>query len=82
MKAIAVEQTVLRDLRRYKDLSQEFMASLIGVKSKETYASKENGKTQFLASEMFIIAEHFGMEINEIFLPPNFMNREVREDVK
>lgn len=79
MKAISVEQTILRDMRRYRNISQEYMADLIGVKSKETYANKEKGRTQFLASEMFIIANHFGMKINEIFLPPNFINHEVDE---
>lgn len=79
MKVIAVEQVVLKSLRNYRSLSQEYMAKLINVESRDTYANKENGVTQFKASEMFIIANHFGMEITEIFLPPNFMNHEVNE---
>ncbi len=79
MKVIAVEQEVLKSLRNYRNLSQQYMAELINVGSRDTYANKENGVTQFKASEMFIIADHFGMEITEIFLPPNFMSHEVNE---
>lgn len=80
MTVIPVEQTVLRSLRKYKDLSQEDMARLINVKSRETYAEKEKGNSQFKASEMYMIANFFGMEITEIFLPPNFMNHEVDKE--
>lgn len=72
-----LQQTRLASLRRYHNISQREMAKLIGVKSTETYSNKERGVTQFTASEMFIIAKRFEMKIDEIFLPPNFMNHEI-----
>lgn len=54
------------------------MAELLGVET-ETYSNKERGITQFKASEMFIIAREFNMKIDDIFLPPDFMNREVKK---
>ncbi|RWR06706.1 helix-turn-helix transcriptional regulator [Siminovitchia fortis] len=74
-------QTKLAALRRYKNLSQKYMAELIGVET-ETYSNKERGVTQFKSSEMFIIAKEFGMKIDEIFLPPDFMNHEAKEESK
>lgn len=71
-------QKKLASLRRYKGLTQKEMAELIGVET-ETYANKERGITQFKASEMFIIASDFGMRVDEIFLPPDFIKYEVEE---
>ncbi|HSH51698.1 MAG TPA: helix-turn-helix transcriptional regulator [Bacteroidales bacterium] len=71
-------QTRLASLRRYKGLSQREMAELINVET-ETYSNKERGVTQFKASEMFIIASEFGMRIDEIFLPPDFIKYEVND---
>ncbi|AVI47116.1 helix-turn-helix transcriptional regulator [Bacillus licheniformis] len=74
-------QTKLASLRRYKNLSQKYMADLIGVEA-ETYSNKERGITQFKSSEMFIIAQEFGMRIDEIFLPPDFIKYEVEKNEK
>lgn len=74
-------QTKLASIRRYKNLSQKYMADLIGVET-ETYSNKERGVTQFKSSEMFIIAKEFGMRIDEIFLPPNFIKHEVNKKEK
>lgn len=73
-------QSKLAAIRRYRNLSQKYMAELIGVET-ETYSNKERGITQFKSSEMFIIAKEFGMRIDEIFLPPDFIKHEVREQV-
>lgn len=69
-------QKKLASIRRSKNISQREVASIIGVAT-ETYNNKELGKSQFKASEMFLIADYFGTSIEEIFLHPNFMNREV-----
>lgn len=71
-------QTKLASLRRYKNIPQREMAILIGVET-ETYSNKERGITQFKSSEMFIIANFFKKKVDEVFLPPNFMIREVSE---
>lgn len=60
----------------YNRLTQQDMAELIGV-DKRTYVNKEYGVTQFKANEMFLIAQRFGKGIEEIFLPTNFIKREV-----
>lgn len=71
-----MEQKKLAALRRYKNISQEKMAKLLGV-SRETYANKENGRTQFKVSEMFIISRFFDEKPEDIFLPPDFIKHEV-----
>lgn len=78
-----MEQEKLASVRRSKNISQREMANVIDVTT-ETYNAKELGRTQFKASEMFIIADYFNSKIDEIFLPPNFMIHEVkgREEVK
>lgn len=71
-------QNKLVSLRMYNRLTQQDMADLIGV-DKRTYVNKEYGVTQFKANEMFAIAQKFGKGIEEIFLPTNFIKREVSE---
>lgn len=73
-----MKQERLAAIRRAKNISQREIADLIGVAT-ETYNNKELGKTQFKASEMFIIADFFNKKIEEIFLPPNFIKREVEK---
>ncbi|PGW47593.1 helix-turn-helix transcriptional regulator [Bacillus thuringiensis] len=69
-------QEKLVSLRMYNRLTQQDMADLIGT-DKRTYVNKEHGVTQFKANEIFLIAQNFGKGIEEIFLPTNFMKREV-----
>ena len=74
-------QKRLESIRKYLNYSQSDIAKLIGVELR-TYQNKEKGTTQFKASEMFLIAREFNMEIEEIFLPPDFIKREVRKEDK
>jgi DNA-binding XRE family transcriptional regulator len=69
-------QEWLAALRRYHNLSQKDMARLIGVDLR-TYINKENGRSQFKANEMFVIAQKFQKPIDQIFLPTNFKKHEV-----
>ena len=62
-------------LRKENDYSQDDMAKMLEV-SEATYRNKELGKTQFKMDEMFILSNHFGKEIEDIFLPSNFTVRE------
>lgn len=66
----------LAAFRRFENITQKEMAELIGV-DERTYINKEHGKTQFKSSEMFLIARRLNRTIEDIFLPPNFMNHEV-----
>ena len=61
-------QTILYGLRKKAGLSQAELAKIIGI-SENSYRSKELGYTDFKSTEMFIIADVFHREINEIFLP-------------
>lgn len=70
-------QERLAALRRYRNMTHEEMGKLIGV-NKATYSNKERGLSQFVCSEMFIIADHFDMRIEDIFLNPNFENVEAK----
>lgn len=63
-------QIKLIGLRKELGVSQKDMASLLGITQK-TYCQKENGKTEFLLSEMFMISEYFKKSVEEIFLPRN-----------
>ncbi|MGH1092495.1 helix-turn-helix transcriptional regulator [Bacillus mycoides] len=69
-------QDKLISFRMSKRVTQKDMAELLGV-DKRTYINKEHGVTQFKANEMFLVAQYFGAEIAEIFLPTNFMKYEV-----
>ncbi|MEN1934997.1 transcriptional regulator [Bacillus sp. AFS023182] len=69
-------QDKLISFRMSKRLTQKDMAELLGI-DKRTYINKEHSVTQFKANEMFLIAQYFGAEIGEIFLPTNFMKHEV-----
>lgn len=73
-----VPQDKLAALRRYRNIPQRELADELKI-TLRAYANKEKGITQFTASEMFIIAKKFNMKIEDIFLPPDFMNHEVSE---
>lgn len=62
--------------RKFHGYTQKEMASKIGVDVR-TYINKEQGLSQFKANEMFAIAQILQKDISEIFLPTDFMNREV-----
>lgn len=67
-------QTILYGLRKKAGLSQAELAKIIGI-SENSYRSKELGYTDFKSTEMFIIADFFHREINEIFLPQKTTKR-------
>lgn len=74
-------QEKLASIRRGKNIPQRELGELIGVET-NTYNQKELGKTQFKASEMFIIADFFDKKIDDVFLPPNFMIHEVDKNLE
>lgn len=70
-----MQEKLLR-IRRAHLESQRFLATLIGVDLR-TYQNKESGATQFKSNEMFLIARHYKMKVDDIFTPTNFMKHEV-----
>lgn len=55
-------------IRKEYNETQKELADLVGI-SEDAYRNKERGNTQFKLEEMFYISEHYGMAIEEIFLP-------------
>lgn len=73
-------QTELIRLRKYLGYTQKQMAIHLKL-DERTYINKEHGASQFKLNEMFIIAKKFNMPVGDIFLPPNFENHEVSDEL-
>lgn len=73
-----MKQWNLVRLRSEKNLKQEDLAKLLNI-TKESYGMKERGQTQFQMEEMFRLSRYFGLPIEQIFLPRDFGNTEVKE---
>lgn len=65
----------LEDIREFNNDTQEDLATLLNINT-TTYRRKEKGDAEFKASEMFIIADKYNMNISDIFLPTKFTNSE------
>ncbi|WP_025728464.1 helix-turn-helix transcriptional regulator [Atopobacter phocae] len=61
-------------LRRNNKETQGDLANLLQI-SESGYRNKELGKSQFKQNEMFLLAEHFGKSVDDIFLPTDFTVR-------
>lgn len=57
-------------LRKKNKINQETLARLIDITPKQ-YGMKERGDAIFNGDEMFLIANYFGMKVDDIFLPSN-----------
>ena len=57
----------LKKLRTEKNLTHQYMASLIGLKTASAYCKKESGSTPFSLTEANIISRYFKKSIEEIF---------------
>lgn len=64
-------QYKLAGIRKEHGETQEKLASLLGV-NVQSYRNKEMDKTEFKLSEMFIIAGHYEMRVEDIFLPRKY----------
>ena len=60
-------------LRKERNETQEDLARLLHI-STEGYRKKENGINQFKSDEMFELANHFDLEINDIFYQQSTQN--------
>ena len=57
----------LRKIRRQKKISQEEMASMLGLQSKNAYSLKERGKRKFSIDEALIVAKILGYSVKDLF---------------
>lgn len=64
-------QSKLMVLRKEHNESQSEIAALIGL-SLAGYQLKESGKHQFKANEMFKLAKHYKLPMEQIFLPTKY----------
>lgn len=61
----------LMKIRKENNETQLDLATMLGL-SIEGYRLKENGVSQFKSDEMFLIAEHYQLSIDDIFLPTKY----------
>lgn len=54
--------------RKNKNLTQEQMADLMGMKNRQSYANKENGTSSIKSQELFEMIKIFGYTIDDIKL--------------
>lgn len=73
---VPIVQERLISFRMFKRITQEEMAQVIGVDLR-TYINKEKGISQFKLNEAFAIAVKLEMNLDEIFINPNFIKHEV-----
>lgn len=73
---VPIAQERLISLRMFKRITQEEMAREIDVDLR-TYINKEKGVSQFKANEMFAIAARLEKNLDEVFIPTNFIKHEV-----
>lgn len=73
-KVVKVNLDNLRILRAVNQKSQEDLGNVI-KKDTRTYARKENGKSPLLLTEGKLIADYYGMTIEEVFFSQNVYKR-------
>lgn len=68
-------QWKLEEVREINNNTQEELATLLNINT-TSYRNKEKGITEFKSSEMFLIAKKYNKNIEDIFLPTTYTNRE------
>jgi len=58
----------IKRLRKQRKMSQQDMAKLLGHKTLWSYWRQENGEVQFTAEQLFIIANHFKVSIQSLYV--------------
>lgn len=69
----------LYSLRTTNKLRVEDMCDLLGLKSKSNYHKKENGALRFSLKEAKILADLFGLSIEELFFSEDEDNQELQK---
>lgn len=62
-----VPKTRLREERLKRELTETYMADLIGLKNRKGYSEKEDGLQSFKDYEMAVISKKFGIPEAELF---------------
>lgn len=74
-------QIILYDLRKNdKRMTQQEVADYLGI-AVQTYRLKEKGEYEFTQDEMFMLANLFNKNINEIFLPRKHRNGDKQKQI-
>lgn len=71
-------QYKLAGIRKEHNETQSDLAKMLEV-GIQTYRNKELDKTEFNLTEMFKIADHYNMKVEDIFLPRKYTLRELRQ---
>jgi len=66
-KAKKVPFAKVRGLRAERKISQADMAKVLGI-SESSYSSRENGKREWMISEMFTMSDYFKLPMDDIFV--------------
>ena len=66
-------QSKLILLMKEKNVSIKELSKLLGISEKQT-SFKIKGKVDFKCTEMFVIAKHFNLGVEDIFLPSMYEN--------
>lgn len=66
-------------LLKRNNLTQHWLAELLDLSDKQI-GKKINGEVKFNGDEMFKVASHFNMKIEEIFLPTVHQNGEILKE--
>ena len=61
----------LRRARIQTGASQQVMAQLLGLHSKNAYGLKERGERKFCVEEAIALARCFGMSVETLFISPD-----------
>lgn len=72
-------QYKLAGIRKEHGESQKDLAKLLNVNI-QSYRNKEMDKTEFKLSEMFKIAKHYQMRVDDIFLSRKYTIRELKRE--
>ena len=70
MQTISEKQFTLKELRARKDVTQEQAAKDLGV-STQTYNAWEKDISRVAISKVMKVADYFGVQLGDIFLPMN-----------
>lgn len=70
MSTVIERKYTLKELRARKDVTQEQAAKDLGV-STQTYNAWERDVSNVAISKVMRVAEYFGVDLEEIFLPCN-----------
>ena len=70
----------LKNLRRAEGYTQQQMAYLLGLSSRNAYSMKEQGKRHFTLEEGMMVARFLGYPAEKLFYEPSVTNMVTEND--